>query len=365
MLNSHQPDYNDPGFNPEQSSHLDRWGKASLPERAHRGDSFSRIRISRLRKDYPVNKPEGDDLVVLAKNGFDRKAFENDARPLHLEGNPARPVFLFYGGLAGTGMPWQKIAHRLHDTWDNTKSVYSLAGHDGDLSGLSKVTHHDWVDDIIEKAEVAKEQTGEPVVFFGFSTSAVAVLEAARQRPELFGALVLAGPPLKLKNNKQALALEVFEKIERWVPGTRLLFEKLQVPIARGIKTENYPQDYLKSSRLDRVPLSSLLSLVRLQRQANLALPGIACPVLVLQGQEDAFVAEKTSQMLMLKLGSAEKEIVLFEEMPHPVMASFNTDKFLAVVNRWLDGIQKVGAATQQVSTPTTPWQRAIHWLGF
>jgi len=338
---------------------LGDWARDTSKDHTPESSQHSRLRISRMSRVVENNNAaEQFDF-----GSFDRNAFAEEAKPFCLPGHLERPTFLFYGGLAGTGFPWRKIAFLLHEQWDNTKEVYSLAGHDGDLSDLSKVTHHDWVKDIIQKAEQAKVTTGQPVVFFGFSTSAVAVLEAVQQRPELFGALVLAGPPLKLKNGKQALILETLERVERFVPGARTLFEKIQIPIASGITTTNYPQEYLKSSRLEKVPLSSLLSLVRLQRSANEALPGISCPVLVLQGKEDAFVSEEASQQLMLKLGSADKEIVLFEATPHPVMASFNTDSFLAVVNRWLDSIQKVEPAEKVPEQSRSGWKKIGQWL--
>ena len=285
----------------------------------------------------PVLPPEGGESAANRNHKVRpwlRNDFHEHAKPYIIDGRPDRPTLLFYGGLAGTGWAWKEFAAGLNHDCGNRVEVYSLSGHDGEWESLVMKSQADWVGDIIEKAEACKQYGIKPV-FFGYSTSAVAAIEAAALRPDLFGALVLIGTPIDLKDWKSSLALNVVEWVDHYVPFAHKLFQKIPVslpPDPPGIDPDNI---LAKQPSLEQIPLSTLISLVRLQRDARAMLQDVRCPVLVIQGTQDKYVDLKIAERMFKLLASEQKEFVAVEESPHAVMLGKRRESIKSIIEDW------------------------------
>lgn len=294
--------------------------------------------------EQPLIKEEGlhDPCISERRKkccGLSRNHFVEEAKPFVIEGRDDRPTLLFYGGLAGTGWPWKEFAAGLNRDCGNRVEVYSLTGHDGCWDSLVKKTQSDWVSDIIARAEASKEKGFKPV-FFGYSTSAVAAIEAAAMKPDLFGALVLIGAPIQLKDWKFRVSLNIVEAIDRWVPFAKKLFEKIPIslpPDPPGTDPENILS---KQPSLESIPLSTLISLIRLQRDAKAALSEVRCPVLVIQGTQDKYVDMRVARAMYKMLASEQKEFVAVDESPHAVMLSRSRESIKTRIKEWYERLR-------------------------
>ena len=264
------------------------------------------------------------------------------ALPTIHKGDPNHTPLLFYGGLAGTGYNRKKLGEQLHQDHDTTVSIRSLAGHQGCYEELATVTHEDWVNDIILNAERLTKD-GKPIVFFGYSTSALAAVEAVSKRPDLFAGLVLVGPPFELRSPLRKTLLNVLEKVDSWIPGTRKLFEKLSFSMGSRDPDAGYTGLAADSPRASEVPFSTLVEVHRIQRSARKSISDVECPVLVIQGGLDRFADTKSTAKHFVKLGSEDKELVIYEDSPHPVMLGEDMEKFEGRVKQWLQKLDIEG----------------------
>jgi esterase/lipase len=308
-----------------------------IPASALSGQSISEpIDLHLANSDVPACS---EQLAGLLKAGKDRQRLASEhfietARPFILEGQADRPTLLLYGGLAGTGWPWRELAINLNKDCGNRAEIYALKGHDGTWSGIVKNTHEDWVNDVIEKAEACKARGFKPV-YFGFSTGAIAGVEAAARRPDLFSALVLVGAPTELKSWKQTLAMTVCEWLDRKVPGCHAIFQRLAMPLPADPPGSD-PENILSQQPiLSTLPFTTYISLLRLQRNAKEALKDVRCPVLVIQGTEDKYVSIQLAEKMFKQLASEQKEFLAFEESPHPVMLGKHRERFKNKVKDW------------------------------
>jgi len=366
MFNQRLPQNNKPSqptgaHSPEAQTRLIKFDSELIPETLRPlANNYTASNVMRLQ-----SSDEQQLVKWISKREPANEDFACHSEPYVIEGKENLSHFLFYGGLAGTGFPWKEIATDFNKEWGNQVEVYSLAGHDGTMETLADISHEDWVEDVINKAEKAQLRSGEPVVFFGFSTSAVAVLDAASRRPELFAALVLVAPPIRLRQNYLTTLLGLAERLDAWVPGVSKIAKKIKFPLASRKVSEGYGENFTKSPRMDWVPLSTLVSLSRLQKKARAAVPSIESPVLVIQGTEDTYVKAKTSERLVARLGSSEKDIVLFEGSPHPVMLSTCEEEFVKTVHSWLQRLGERGIVELDIGQKENPTRAKKGWKHF
>ena len=302
-------------------------------------ESFTSFRDQLRDKQSPLGRETGGFFEERTPRKLSTQRLHEDltlyGKPYILIGRKDRPTIVFYGGLAATGFPWHEIAREVNAKYGARCEVYPLAGHNGSWRDLKQADHEDWIADITNRSKNATTQDAKPI-FFGFSTSAAAAIEASARNPDLFQAMVLVAPPIHLRKKSLKIPLAIIERLDHYIPPLRPLFRKLTASMP-PLDANEYTHELLNNPRFNKLPVTTFIALARLQHQVRGSLDKVQCPILFVQGGEDGFIHLDEAEKAFEQIGSNDKEFVAYKDSPHAVMLSKHKGDLYGQVVAWLD----------------------------
>lgn len=184
-----------------------------------------------------------------------------------------------------------------------------LNGHGSSPYALREHSWQDWYGSVLRAFNILKAHC-QHIVVTGFSTGgALALKLASEQFPELIG-VSAASVPLKFINNTFMLVplLHGTNQLVDWVSS----FEGVKPFVVN--KSEHPEINYR------HVPVRALYELRRLIQHMAEILPNIRVPALILQGDNDPVVSNKSAPEIMNKLGSPNKQLITVRSDRHGIL---------------------------------------------
>lgn len=238
----------------------------------------------------------------------------------HLEGDPffweAGPVGVFLShGLTATCAEVIPLAKRLHAA-GYTVAGPLLPGHGTKPEDLNRARWQDWVKSGEDYYQQLKQRC-QKVFLGGESMGAVLALYLASEHPEAAGVLAFA-PAIKLNlRPSDLLLLRLLSPIVPWRPKPSL---------DGSANWQGYPVD----------PFKAAMQLVHFQEQVLKRLPQVRQPLLVMQGRLDRTVHPTVGQIILGRVGSAEKELHWMEKSSHVVIIDQELDEVTRITLEFL-----------------------------
>ncbi len=233
------------------------------------------------------------------------------AEPLFIDGN-TRGCLLLHGGGGGTAWDLKEFANVLHERTGMTVWLPSLTGYGTRPEDLVDVTFDDWLADANSGLDRLLESCTQ-VFIVGLSAGGVLALITASTREAVDGVVTWAAP-YGIKNRLFSLLPTISKTplLRRAIP------EKHDSPAPSWLKEKGWVgYDWIPTN----VGLAMHDALNRLKR----ALGSVTCAALIIQGTADGSVSKDSAQKIFDGLGSHQKELIMVEGAPHPIM---NDDRY-------------------------------------
>jgi len=197
-----------------------------------------------------------------------------------------------------TGGPYEvdPLREYLQDRTDWKVVVPVLEGHGEDLD-LADANHENWIDDARNALHELQAEC-ETIYVIGFSMGGmIAAYLAATEKIDKLVLLATARKYLSFKYLGYYMAEMIGDRF-------------------KGTLDENERYLHFKS-KWGGVPLKANIEFMKLVNRTKDYLKDIQTPVFIAQGQRDQMVPFKTAYSIDEEIGSAEKEVVFFEQSDH------------------------------------------------
>lgn len=207
--------------------------------------------------------------------------------------------------------------------------VPRVKGHGTSPDDLATQKYSDWIDSVDEGYAIINNLC-EHVVVGGFSNGAGLALDLAHRVKDVKGVFAVC-PPMRLKDLATILvpAVDSWNKFMEWV----------RLDSAQMEFVDNRPEN--PQINYTRNPVSGVRELERLMNAVEDKLPEIKIPALVVQAIGDPVVNPKGSRKLYQKLGSKEKEYILFNFQRHGILLGEGSEKVHNVIGDFVENIEK------------------------
>jgi esterase/lipase/1-acyl-sn-glycerol-3-phosphate acyltransferase len=193
--------------------------------------------------------------------------------------------------------------------------VPRLKGHGTSPDDLAIRAYEDWVASI-DRGYAVISSICRNVVVGGFSTGAGLALDLAARINEVAGVFAVAAPlTLKDFSSKFAPAVDIWNRImdRAYKDGPKKEFVEN--------KPENPHINYLRN------PISGVKEIERLMDDLEAKLPDLLMPTLIVQSRRDPVVDPKGSRKIFEKIGTQEKEYILFNFDRHGILLGEGAEK--------------------------------------
>ncbi len=207
-----------------------------------------------------------------------------------------------------------------------------LSGHGTSPWDLRERSWQDWLESVKRCHEIMLD-LADQVCLVGFSTGASMALHHAAGKPERLAGVVAVSPPLRF-HNRNLVFVPVIHGINRlteWVASAEGL-----MPFR--INPSEHPHINYR-----HVPIRGLFELRRAIDELHHRLPDVLCPVRIFQATNDPIVDPTSAQLVLDRLGSAEKQLELIASARHGIL---NEDiggiqsRIEATLDEWCSGTQ-------------------------
>ncbi len=192
----------------------------------------------------------------------------------------------------------------------------------------------DYVSDLSGMIKIAKARhPGMKVFLLGHSAGgATAVAYALDYQSELTG-LICESFAYKVPGPMFALGL--FKSLAQIIPKVGFL----------KLKNKDFSRDPMVVAALDADPLTkneaqtvgTLAALVRNGERLHREFPNITIPVLILHGSSDHATLPAGSQEFFDKAGSKDKQIKIYQDHFHDLLADIGKEDVVADIQNWID----------------------------
>jgi alpha-beta hydrolase superfamily lysophospholipase len=182
---------------------------------------------------------------------------------------------------------------------------------------------------------IRRWQPGKPIFLVGHSMGGlIGAVYLLDHQAELTGA-VLSGAAVKVPKNITPAILVVGKMLSALVPRFGLIGLEVDGVCRDPAVVQAYVNDPLvyKGKTTARLAAEMLKAMQRVSAEAT----KITLPVMVLQGSADKLVDPAGARMLYDAVGSADKEIRIYDSFYHEVFNEPEHDKVLRDVEKWLE----------------------------
>lgn len=199
-----------------------------------------------------------------------------------------------------------------------------LKGHGTTPDDLAVRTYRDWIQSV-DRGYAIMRCLCRRVIIGGFSTGAGLALELAARMDDLAGVFAVS-PPLQLQDASSKLA----PAVDTW----NRLMTKIRLEGPKKEFIENNPENahinYLRN------PIAGIRELERLMAVVEKGLADIQSPALVVQSQQDPVVDPKGSKKAFEKIGSNDKQYVLFNFKRHGIVLGKGSGRVHRVIGEFV-----------------------------
>jgi len=276
-------------------------------------------------------------LMVAAETEFEqdyrRFYIEGDSkpqrvgRPFLIRGRSRNMGVVLSHGYMAAPMEIRELAEYLgrRGFW-----VYAprLKGHGTSPEDLAMRSYRDWVHSM-DQGYAVMSSLCRKVVVGGFSTGAGLALDLAARVPGVAGVFAVSAP-MRLKDiaARFAPAMDMWNRIMglAYKNGPRREFVEN--------KPENPHINYLRN------PISGVRELERLMDDLEEKLDGIHVPAMVLQSRLDPVVDPKGARMIFERLGSEDKEFVMFNFERHGILMKQGSERVHNAIGDFVDRLR-------------------------
>jgi carboxylesterase len=257
---------------------------------------------------------------VLARRPVGSDGVIPGAHSVHRPGGVARGALVLHG-FGDTPQSVEALCDAL------AKAGYAvdaplLPGHGRTLASLDRATERQWVMEARAAWLAMRSRHGTCVLAGQSMGGALAVLLAAEAPP---AALVLCAPFLS--------ATPGFARAVRWAWAWGLWQPYVETADPRSIRD---PEALIASRAYGAATARSLRALWRLMRQAQVALPRVTAPTLLIQSPDDNRVAASGAEWAFARLGAPEKSLVWRPGEGHVLLADRGRDQVCALAVQWI-----------------------------
>jgi esterase/lipase len=257
-------------------------------------------------------------------------------RPFLLQPWRVRAGVVFTHGYMAAPLEVRALAEHL---CRNGYAVYGvrMQGHGTSPEDLARSTVASWYESVSRGFAIMRSIT-DTVVLGGFSTGGcLALLAAARKAPHVSGVISI-NTPLKLQSYSVRIApsLVTLNSLLKWFGANRENWDYV----------ENHPEN--RHINYVRNPLTGVTTLMAAMNDAEVCLPGIHAPALVVQASKDPTVNPASGQLIFDKLGCKQKELTYFERDRHGMINGVGREEIFERVVHFLNRLSKTRAGSSQ-----------------
>ncbi|MCJ7771702.1 MAG: alpha/beta fold hydrolase [Desulfobacterales bacterium] len=207
--------------------------------------------------------------------------------------------------------------------------VPRVKGHGTSPDDLAIRKYSEWVNSVDEGYAIISCFC-DTVVVGGFSNGAGLALDLASRVKDVKGVFAVC-PPMRLKD----LASFFVPAVDSW----NKFMDRVRLESAQMEFVDNHPEN--PHINYIRNPISGVRELERLMDDVEDKLPGINVPALVVQSGGDSVVNPKGSRKLYQKLGSKDKEYILFSFQRHGILLGEGSEKVHNVIGDFIENINR------------------------
>ncbi len=244
--------------------------------------------------------------------------------PLLLEGTSHELGIVLVHGFLAAPPEMLELATHLHDKgyW-----VYCvrLRGHGTAPEDLATRVAIDWIESV-DIGYAVMSAICTRVVMGGFSFGGGLVLECAARIPGLAGVFAVS-PPFQLQN----IATRLAAAVTSW----NKLMDAVQCNAAAKEYIESTPERPLINYA--RVPVASLLELIRFMKSLELRLKDVTIPTLLVQGLRDPVVNSEETARLFNSIGAEQKRYVTYDFARHGILAGEGAEEVHEAIADFID----------------------------
>ncbi|MBD3228118.1 MAG: alpha/beta fold hydrolase [Candidatus Lokiarchaeota archaeon] len=238
------------------------------------------------------------------------------AEGFYLKGNE-RGVFLIHGGGGGTAADMREIGNYIHE--ESGYSVFAplLPGYGTTKEDLKTIHVDDWINALKQWFREFKNEVDE-VFVIGHSMGGVQALIITSEFPEEVSGVVSISTPIKLKGFLLKL-----------VP-----FFKLFITYWKVNDLEKFARIYDgKWVGYERIPLNLVSKFKKLMRIMLDNLDKVKAPILIIQGNRDQYINEKSAIKIYNEVNSETKDIVWLNCNHEILFSDVKKELFSKIIN--------------------------------
>lgn len=211
--------------------------------------------------------------------------------------------------------------------------VPRLKGHGTSPEDLSQRSVEDWRNSVDAGYALLKNQC-KRVLVGGFSTGAALALDLAHRTGAVAGVFAIC-PPRRLQDPslKRNMAGDLWQRLRGWVLRDEQMEERF-VPNA----PENPATSY------SRNPVTLIREIEKFAENLESKLPEIKIPALVVHSRQDPVVEHQSSRRIFERLGSADKQYVLFNFERHAIISGPGAERVFRVIGDFAESLMERGS---------------------
>lgn len=203
-----------------------------------------------------------------------------------------------------------------------------LKGHGTTPEDLAACSYQDWINSYEQGYGVIRNLCRK-VVLGGFSMGAGLALELAARIPEV-DAVFAVSAPLGLQDfsSKFVPAVDVWNKI----------MNKINMTEAKKEFAENQPEN--PHINYNRNPIAGIREMGKLMVDMEACLKNVKAPALVIQSWQDPVVNPESAGQIFNKIGSEDKQSVLFNFDRHGILLGQGSERVHRVIGNFIDNFK-------------------------
>lgn len=276
------------------------------------GDAWARRRASGALAETEDRRFE-DDYAVHYSPGLTKPP--DVGRPFFLKplGRVRGGVVLVHGYMAAP-LEVRALGEHLRGAGFAVYGV-RVTGHGTapeDLAGQSVAA---WVAAVERGCDVVRALT-DTLAVGGFSMGGCLALLAAARRPEQVRAVFTICSPLRLRSSSARLAPSLL--------GLNTILKRFGAARPSLEYVDNHPEN--AHINYTRNPLAGVRELLDVMSETGRCLSRVTAPALVVQASDDPTVHPDSAPVLFAGLGSAEKELTVFQRTRHGIVNGDGSD---------------------------------------
>ncbi len=273
--------------------------------------------------------------IKMAKNTNTIKGgSNNDLYKVHWQKENAKAIVLIVHGYGEHIERYNEVAEAFN------AANYDVYGYDFRAHGRSEGTDcfmadfNEYLDDLSNVLDTIT--LDRPFFFYGHSVGALTTITylLERGKPTNFKGCVFTGPALKVSEDLSPF----LQKISPLVAAIAPKFKAAALPVDGISKVpevqENYKKDpYIYSGKLYAAPANQILKKNK-EMQQNFS--KIDFPFLTMHGKDDTIIEPQSSELLYNGASSNDKEIIMWDNLAHEIMRSFEKEAVIGKMTEWI-----------------------------